>query len=418
MNVGVVVIGGGVIGLSVAAACASRAAIARRGIVLVERHTRLGWETSGRSSEVVHSGVYYAPGSLKSRLCIAGNRSMYMLCKEQDIPCKKLGKLIVAPQDQDVPHLRRLFENAEACGVPGIRWVDTRKQVESMEPNTTASAAIFCPDSGVVDSHELLEFFDRKLRNAHADVVLNAEVDGIEAAPRSLHGGTGSGSAGFEVSVTNVDLRGRTLKRMDTSSVHSSVVINCAGIGAARVAALAGIDVALSQYRLHANKSCWFKWRAKPEDFPKMLVYPPPSPGCLGIHTTPDCFGGMRLGPYAQWLDERKLSIDWNAPDARDAYIGSNAFDLSVDESLADVFFEKCSPFLPTLKREQLDPDSAAIHPKLQSSTSGFRDWVIQDESSKGLRGFINVLGIDSPGLTASPAIGEYVANLASPYFE
>lgn len=168
-----------------------------------------------------------------------------------------------------------------------------------------------------------------------------------------------------------------------------------------------------ANYRLHPTKGVYFRAHKNLDKYPKMLVYPLPIKGAVGAHTTPDLYGGMRLGPMEFWLaDERDPAKDFNNP-ANRSYIGSQGVDMTVSPELKQAFVDFLRPFLPFLTPDQIEPDSAGLHPKLQSEAEdAMRDWVIKHEADRRLPNFFNLVGIESPGLTASAALGEYVADM------
>jgi L-2-hydroxyglutarate oxidase LhgO len=364
----VVVIGAGVVGLSVAA-CASRDG---RSLLLLERHDSFGRETSSRSSEVIHASIYYPSGSLKARLCVEGNERMYALCRAHGIPHRNTGKLVVACSADEEARLPRLLEGAVAAGAKGVRIV-SREEVARLEPQVSARAALHCPTSGIVDSHSLMRHFLAVAESAGAAPVFGVEVVGL----RQEAGGW------------TVEVRERDGGRY---AVFARAVVNSAGLEAGNVAALAGIDQDAAHYRIHYRKGVYFRVTCGLGQLPQMLIYPvPPMDATVGIHTVPDLGGGMRLGPHDDWAPE---------------------IDYTVDEGLRDLFFEACSPFLPTLRREDLAPDTAGIQAKRYGPGEPSRDFVIRHEADRGLDGLINLVGIESPGLTSSPAIGPMVAGM------
>ena len=222
-----------------------------------------------------------------------------------------------------------------------------------------------------------------------------------------------TGTPAYKVTIEDVDLSGPEPQTHGTYTVQARAVVNCAGLGSGRIAALAGIDLEQANYRLHPTRGMYFRVHKNLDQFPKMLVYPLPVKGAVGAHTTPDLYGGMRLGPLEVWLkDEREVAKDVNNP-ANRSYIGSQNVDMKVPPKLKQTFVDFLQPFLPYLTPDQIEPDSAGIHPKLQSEAEDvMRDWVIKHEADRRLPNFFNLVGIESPGLTASPALGEYVADM------
>lgn len=176
-EVGVLVIGGGAVGLSVAGAIARRGL--GRSVLLSERHAKLGWETSSHNSEVIHASVYYPPGSLKARLCLQGNKMLYDICARNSIPHKQLGKLLVPRTAEEVRLLPRILAMALGSGGEGVRLVN-KAEIQDLEPNVRTDAAIYCPTTGIVDSHVLLQHYEAEAIKHGVDIATNAEVVGIE----------------------------------------------------------------------------------------------------------------------------------------------------------------------------------------------------------------------------------------------
>lgn len=367
-RVDVTIVGAGVVGLSVAAS------VAREGlaVLLLERHESFGRESSSRNSKVIHASIYYPKDSLKGRLCLKGNEMMYDLCRRHGIPHRNTGKLIVAVTGEEAARLPSLLEVARDSGAVGVRIVGP-DEIAALEPHATAVAALHCPTSGVVDSHALMQHFLATALRGGADVLYGAEVCSVR-----------KDAGGYEVGVRE--------KSGAPSSLGTRLLVNCAGLESGNVAALAGIDQDGALYRIHYRKGVYFRVARGLERLPSMLVYPvPPSDATVGIHTCPDLGGGMRLGPYDTW---------------------SETADYTVDECLRDHFYEACKPFLPTLGRGDIQPDMAGIQAKRFGPGEPSRDFVIRDEADRGLPGLINLIGIESPGLTASPAIGKMVAGM------
>ena len=362
----VTIIGAGVVGLSVA----SYVANGSRNVVLIERHASFGQETSSRNSEVIHASIYYPQNSLKGRFCLEGNELMYELCEKHAIPHRRTGKLIVAVNEEEEEKLPQLLETARNNGAKGVRIISA-EEVKTYEPTVSARAAILCPTSGIVDSHNLMRYYERSALEKGAAIVYNTEVKAVEKT-----------NGAYVLRVT--DTAGRKY------DFRTRVVINCAGLDSGKVSAMLGIDIEEAGYRINYCKGMYFRVSGSISQFPKMLIYPvPPWPGFVGIHTTPDLGGGMRLGPYDVWVDKT---------------------DYTVDESLREFFYRSTVSFLPYLQMEQIHPDIAGMHPKVQKEGEPMKDFIIRHEEDRGLENFINLVGIESPGLTSSPAIGKYVA--------
>ncbi len=367
MDADCAVIGAGVVGL----ACARELAARGRDVVLIERHERFGVETSSRNSEVIHAGLYYATGSLKARLCVAGNRSLYAWCDARGVPHKRLGKMIVATTPNEERKLDEIARQAAENGVSSLRPLAWR-EIRALEPHVRATRALWSPDTGVVDSHQLM-----------ASLLADAEAHGctvvwrheITAAERSRDGYTVAARSGG-----------------DTTRLAVRSVINSAGLEADRVAALPGLDVEQAGYRQHYARGHYFRVHPRKGHLASHLIYPAPLATHLGIHVTLDLAGGVRLGPDLQYLPDRVQ-------------------DYRVDEALRARFHEAVSRYLEGLAPDDLSPDLAGIRPKLQGPGEPPRDFVVQEESARGLPGWVNLVGIESPGLTSCLEIGRLVAD-------
>jgi len=365
---GITIIGAGVVGLSIASSLSE----AGYNVLLLERHSSFGNETSSRNSEVIHASIYYPANSLKGKLCLEGNELMYEICRKNKIPHVNCGKLIVATNKQQEERLPTVLDIAKANGAKGVKII-TKKQIEKLEPKVYATSAIYCPTSGVVDSHQLMQFFEANAINNNADILYHHEVIGIQ-----------KNNTGFIVTVKD-----------DEENIYdfeTEILINSAGHNSDIIAELAGIDIEKAGYKLNFSKGVYYRVHKQLEKYPKMLIYPvPPEEGAVGIHTCPDLFGGMRLGPYDFW---------------------TNSIDYSVKDEFRDLFYNSAKQYLPFLNKDDFEIDMAGIHPKLQRPGEPIHDFVIKEESEKGLKGLINLIGIESPGLTSSPAIGKFVLNL------
>lgn len=363
-QVDVTVVGAGVVGLAIAAAVARP----RRSVLLLERNGSFGQETSSRHSGVIHAGIYYPAGSLKARSCVRGRRLLYDLCGRYEVPHKKLGKLIVAVEEGEVERLEELRRRGEENGVEGLRLL-SREEVRAREPEVAAVAALESPETGIIDDHALMRLYLSQARERGAMVAFGKAVEAIER-----RGG------GWEV-------RGREAE--GSFSFATRALVNSGGLWADRIAELAGMDVDALGYRLHYCLGEYFRLaRGRPVT---RLVYPLPEAAGLGIHLTPDMEGAIRLGPNARYVDEV-------------AYV--------VDEAQKDAFVESVRRYLPSLRYEDAEPDFAGVRPKLQGPGEPVRDFVIRHEAENGFEGLINLIGIESPGLTCSPAIGEMVSGM------
>ncbi len=365
-DIDVLVVGAGLVGLSAAAALAEQGAK----VMVLERHAGPGRETSSRNSEVLHSGVYYPTGSLKARLCVEGNRRLRSFCDAFGVQRHRPGKLIVATAAEEVPELERLAALGSANGVPDLRMLDAG-EVRELEPHVQAVAALHSPSTGIVDSHGLLKVLEARTRAAGGHIAYQSRLTALDP-----------GVGGFRL-------------RVDTPAgsevLGSRLVVNCAGLEADKVAAMAHTALDLPQ---HWCKGQYFTlggpWRRRI----KRLIYPAPHPDLtgLGIHLTINLAGQMRLGPDTEYLTRGEA-------------------DLDVDPSRAMAFLRAVRRYLPGVQGDELMPDTAGIRPKLQGPDDPWRDFVVREESAAGLPGLVNLLGIESPGLTCCLPLADLVVD-------
>lgn len=368
MDFDAAIIGAGVVGL----ACAERLSRAGRKVVLIERHGAFGRETSSRNSEVIHAGIYYPAGSLKARLCVAGNRGLYAWCESYGVRHARVGKYIVAAAQAEEPELAEVLARGRANGVSGLTEV-TRAHLAREEPNVAAAAAVFSPDTGIVDSHGLMQSLLDAGRARGLDVAFRHALRGVERA-----------SGGFKLRLE--DPEGHP------AAIGAAQVVNAAGLESDAVAALAGVDVDRAGYRLRYVKGRYA--RLNRPGFVRHLVYPVPPRSLLGlgVHATVQLDGGIRLGPDAEVLPGR--SIDYGVPDA-----------------IVPLFHAAASRYLPGLREQDLSPDQSGVRPKLAVGDR-VADFVIAEESGRGLPGWVNLVGIESPGLTCALEIAAEVERL------
>ena len=370
-KIDVVVAGAGAVGLAIA----SEVALEGREIYVLEKEKSYGQATSSRNSEVIHAGIYYPKGSLKAELCVRANPMIYEICSENNIPHRRVGKIIVASGEEEVRRLEEIIVKARENGARDLELID-EDRVHELEPHVKADAAILSPSTGIVDAHGLMDHFHREARrkNGSDPLVLDTEVTGIEQR-----------GDGYEVEM---------LSGGEAFSVEARVVINSAGLHADAMAEMAGFDVDEEGYRIHWCKGDYFSLTGRPPA--RMLVYPPPprDEASLGIHSVPDLTGRLKFGPNAYYVDEINYKV----------------------ESELEPFWRDIVRYLPMVRREDLHPDMSGIRAKIQAPGDPVRDFVIRHEEDKGYPGFINLIGIESPGLTSSPAIAEMVGEMVDEY--
>lgn len=376
MDVDVLIIGGGIVGL----ACAAKSAKMGYSTLLVERHESFGQETSSHNSEVIHSGIYYPTGSLKARLCVAGNASMYAECDRLGVWYRNCGKLVVAVTDNEIPELEKIMVRGRANGVEGLRILEPA-EASKIEPNIRCRRALQIPSTGIVDSHELMKAYMTEARAHGADCAFNIEFQSGEM-----------GSGGYEL------LFGE--RNGEKVIMTSRCVINAAGLSADVVARGFGIDTTGAGYTLYPNRGHYYRVAPSKSKLVSGLVYPVPFAKLtgLGIHVTIDRSGQLKLGPDAEYIDPSVPRSDW----------------YKFDDLRAEKFFQAVAPYFPALERSDLSPDQVGVRPKIQAPGETIRDFIIADESARGLPGLIDLVGIESPGLTCCHEIARMALNLIS----
>jgi L-2-hydroxyglutarate oxidase LhgO len=361
------VIGAGVVGLAIAARLAERFP----DLILLERREHHGTETSSRNSEVIHAGMYYAPGSLKARLCVEGNRLLYEYCAKHDVPHDRLTKIIVAMVPGEVPHLERILATGRENGVE-LEMI-TGERSRELEPHVPAVAALFSPNTGIISAHGLMDALLQEARLKGATFQSSAEVMGLEKTTND-----------YRISINTP---------AGAESFTSERVINAAGLQSDTVAGLVGIDLDAAGYRLHYCKGSYFAVAPSKAHLVHRLVYPVPTTVSLGVHALKDVAGRVRFGPDAEFLEERGL-------------------DYRVDADKRAAFAKGVQRLVPDIAEEDLSPDISGIRPKVQAPGEPPRDFVIREESDKGYPGLVNLIGIESPGLTSCLSIARHVDSL------
>lgn len=349
-----VVIGAGVVGLAIARELAG----AGREVVVLEQNAAIGMETSSRNSEVIHAGLYYATGSLKARLCVTGKSMLYDYCERRQVPVRRSGKLIVATEDAQLDRLDKLAHKARQNGVDDIERID-EAELKRREPRVRGVAALWSPSTGLIDSHALMIALQGDLEAADGIVATQSRIRGVHV-----------NDDGISLKVQSGD---------EQSELIATTVINSAGLDAVALARqCTGVNIedlpkgflAKGNYFVYDGKSPF-----------RTLVYPLPVDGGLGVHATLDLGGKLRFGPDVEWVD---------------------TVDYSVDESRRDLFAASIRNFWPAIRPEDLLPDYAGIRPKLAGPGEPAADFRIEVAAAGRKRQLVHLLGIESPGLTAS----------------
>ncbi|WP_234050999.1 MULTISPECIES: NAD(P)/FAD-dependent oxidoreductase [unclassified Xanthobacter] len=358
-----IVVGAGVVGLAVARALAQ----AGHDVIVLEAEGAIGTVTSARNSEVIHAGIYYAPGSLKARLCVAGRRALYGYCADHGVGVSRIGKLIVAGSADEVGYLEKLKATGEANGVEELRLLDAA-EVKALEPALSVHAALFSPVTGIVDSHGLMLALQGDLEAAGGMVALAAPFVRAEV-----------GNDGFVV-----EAGGEA-----PLTLGCRVLVNCAGLDATTVAGrIEGLEARFVPRPKYAKGNYFTCARKVPF---RHLIYPVPEPGGLGTHLTLDLGGQGRFGPDVEWVETR---------------------DYAVDPARRAPFLASIRRYWPDVTEDDLIPGYSGIRPKLDWPDGATPDFVLQGEQVHGVPGLVNLFGIESPGLTSALALGDEVEKM------
>jgi L-2-hydroxyglutarate oxidase LhgO len=363
------VIGAGVVGLAVGRAMAQ----AGHETLVVERASAIGQGVSSRSSEVIHAGLYYEPGSLKARLCVRGRELLTAFCASQGVPHAVCGKLVVATAPDQHAALQALLARARANGVPVEAW--SAAQARALEPELHCTAALWSPASGIVDSHALMLALQGDLERAAGLVVLRTQVSGADFS--------GPGP-------TRVELLGPD----GPMQLKARRVVNAAGLHAC---ALARSFRGLDPHRLPQARYAKGSYFVLPGRAPfSHLVYPAPVDAWLGVHVTLDLGGQMRFGPDLEWLQAD----------------GPDGIDYRVDPGRADDFEAAIRRYWPGLPAGRLQPGYSGVRPKIHGPGEPAPDFRIDGPAFHGHAGLVQLFGIESPGLSAALALAEAVVPL------
>jgi L-2-hydroxyglutarate oxidase LhgO len=362
-SVDAVVIGAGLVGLAVARALA----LAGREVVILEAEGAIGMHTSSRNSEVIHAGIYYPKGSLKARTCVQGKERLYRYCAERGVPHRRCGKLIVATGAAQLAEMEGIRQKALANGVTDVVRIGPG-EARAMEPELSCVAALHSPSTGIIDSHALMLAYLGDAQNAGAMLALKSPLEKGFVRP-----------GGIELHVAGAE------------PVLARNVVNSAGLRAPSVARrIEGFPARLAPPELYAKGNYFTLARRAPFS---RLVYPVPEPGGLGVHVTLDLGGRARFGPDVEWVE---------------------GIDYTVDPRRAECFYAAIRRYWPGLPDGALEPGYAGIRPKISGRGEPPADFVVQGPREHGVRGLVQMYGIESPGLTASLALADDVVALLS----
>lgn len=357
------VIGAGVVGLAIA----RRLAANGREVVILEAEEAFGTHTSSRNSEVIHAGIYYATGSLKARLCVAGRETLYRYCEEHDVGHMRIGKIVVATDDSERPGLAKYRQQAAINGVPDLRMLDA-DELAALEPEVRGVAGFLSPSTGIIDSHGLmLSYLGDAEANGAALALASPVRSGVATARR------------IELAVGG----------SESMSLTCNIVVNAAGLNAPAVArTIRGIPPQTIP-PTHYAIGHYYALAGRPPF--RHLIYPVARPDWLGVHVTVDLGGRVKFGPDFEWIDR---------------------VDYRFDERRGQAFYDAIRRYYPGLRDGALQPGYTGIRPRIAGPGAPPQDFVIQGPRDHGVRGLVNLYGIESPGLTASLAIADHVAGL------
>ncbi len=365
MEVEAVVIGAGILGLAVA----RRLAATGREVVVLEAEKTIGSQTSSRNSEVIHAGLYYPEDSLKARACVEGRESLYAYCRSRGVAAKKIGKLIVATDEKQLPRLETLARQGRRNGVNDLVWLDAG-EASRIEPEVRCRAALLSPSTGIVDAFSLMLALQADAENSGAQFALRSRVTDVfrDAKGFALHAST-----------------------MPDEPLDCRILVNCAGHGAHAIArAMPDYPQELVPPRFLAKGNyCSVSGRTPFSH----LVYPLPEPGGLGVHVTLDLTGRMRLGPDLHWVEE---------------------VDYRPTTGIEPGFRASVAKFWPGVLSRDVAVATCGVRPKISGPGESAADFRIDGPKTHGVPGLVHCFGIESPGLTASLALAEFITAQAT----
>jgi Predicted dehydrogenase len=365
-DVETIVVGAGVVGLAIARSLAA----AGQEVIILEQHGIIGSETSSRNSEVIHAGIYYPPGSLRARLCVEGKARLYQFCQENGVPHRRCGKLLVATAEDQLPKLKAIQETALRNGVDDLVPLSPAEAKE-LEPAVSCVAALLSPSTGIVDTHALMLALLGHAESNGAQLVLNSPVRSVTAVKPGL----------FSLSIDAAD-------EAETTVTCTKLVI-AAGLHASRLAETMTYPTGYRPPTTYYAKGQYYAMSGR-SPFTRH-IYPMPHGAWLGLHATVDLSGRCKFGPDIEWIPE---------------------IDYSFQPQKLAQFLDFIRMYYPDLDPDRLHPDYTGIRPKLYREGEPVPDFAFHTEAQHGHPGLIMLFGIESPGLTSSLAIGEYVTQL------
>jgi L-2-hydroxyglutarate oxidase LhgO len=356
----VLVVGAGVVGLAVARA----AALAGHEVVVAEATTGIGSGVSSRNSEVIHGGLYYPTGSSRARHCTRGRRLLYAYCASHGVPHRKCGKLVVATNEAERDRLAAVYKQAQINGVEGVEIIEGA-EAKRLEPELACVAAMRSPETGIIDSHHFMLALRGDLEDRGGMVAFASPIERLKPT-----------NDGWDAA----------LGGSEPQWLHFDAVVNCAGLGAQRLARATEGYPAERVPRLVLAKGNYFGFVGRPAF--SRLIYPVPVPGGLGVHVTLDLAGRMRFGPDVEWIEHENYDVD---------------------PVRAQAFYARIRDYWPRLPDNSLAPDYAGVRPKLTGPGEAAADFMIEGPRQHGFRRLVHLFGIESPGLTSALSLAEQV---------
>ena len=370
-DIEVVVIGAGVVGLAIARSLSATG----REVLVLEQHNQIGAETSSRNSEVIHAGLYYQPGSLRAKLCVAGKQMLYEFCAENGVSHQRCGKLLVATQESELANLATITNKAVRNGVDDLQQL-SRAEALAMEPELDCLGAVLSPSTGVVDTHGLMAALEGHISSAGGQVILSTKVTGLAT----------NAAGDFTIAATS---QGTATK------ITCRTLIISAGLAAYRIGKMLDYGNRYQPARIYPAKGHYFTLSGK-APFAR-LIYPMPSGAWLGIHQSLDHAGQTKFGPDIYWLSDPDAPLDYSFED---------------EKARRETFAREISRYYPGLDPARLHPGYTGIRPKIYRQGEPVPDFAIHGQETHGIDGLVALYGIESPGLTSCLAIGAHVADL------
>ena len=358
-----VVIGAGVIGLAVARQLAMSDPDPHSQWLVLEQANAIGTQTSSRNSEVIHAGIYYPQGSNKALWCVSGREMLYEYLSSRQLPHRRCGKMIVATSKEQENTLHDIWNKAQANGVNDLQWL-SKVQIQLLEPDLKADAALLSPSTGILDSHSYMLSLQADFEARGGWVVFHSRLKQVTGRSGDL-----------------------CLIMEDGTTLGTQILVNASGLRSPELAKSMTVYPIELAPDMHFAKGNYFSLGCKCPF--QRLIYPVPEAAGLGVHLTLDMGGQAKFGPDVEWVDSSE--------------------DFSVNPARIQSFEQAIRTYWPGLPPHSLQPAYAGIRPKINGPNAPSSDFVIQGPSEHGIEGLVQLFGIESPGLTSSLSIAQAV---------